>query len=169
MDKLTDTNAMRLTPSPTLSGLLNQLPFPVAVTAERLMLELERQDPIGAILAVRDAIESAIKMIGSIVVADLQQAVDTDNPILREIVSILLNGRGISAGHWSAIIRMSLGELRPAKDPDHTAVARRYVPAFYDAFFNASGRASALSRRIDGGKDGQRPYRKSSGQSTRGR
>jgi len=48
-------------------------PFPVAVTAHKLAEQMRREDSLAALLAVRDAIESALKLSACLAIAYLRK------------------------------------------------------------------------------------------------
>jgi len=129
----------------------DNLPFPLAVTVGRLAEEMRRKDAVAALLAVRDAIESALKLSACLAIADLRQT-QAASPALPEIARVLLDDRGLSTGHWIRLLRQALDPLRPQNCPGGVEASGAWLPSLYRMFYTDKGKRTALNNKIEGGE-----------------
>ncbi|MEZ6140859.1 MAG: tetratricopeptide repeat protein [Zavarzinella sp.] len=114
---------------PKFDWVEHKSPFPLALTYVRIISTFERQQPIEAVWAVRDAWEVAIKFCACVSVADFLQA-NPDQAVAEKVAAGLLSDRGVAIGGWKDALILTL--------PDPAATGRR-LPALRDVFRKHGG------------------------------
>jgi tetratricopeptide (TPR) repeat protein len=135
-----------------VAQLRHDLPFPVAVTAGKLAEQMGNQDALGALLAVRDAVESALKFSACLAIADLRQTQPAATA-LADIARVLLNDRGLSTGHWFELLRLALDPLGPQNCPGGTEAGGAWLPLLFRIFLTEKGKRTALSNKLGAGEE----------------
>lgn len=140
---------------PVLAFVLNDFPYPLALTYRRLHEAMDRQEPVAAAWLLRDAFECLLKFSASLALADFLHA-DPAPDAAAALVALLLKWQGLSIGDWHTILKDSLVPLEPFVREGRADESRRLVPELYTVFFETKGkrRPSALSRLIDGDERG---------------
>jgi tetratricopeptide (TPR) repeat protein len=145
--------------------VINDFPFPLALTYSRLQDELDKQAPIGAAWVLRDTFESLLKFTTCLAIADFLQA-DPDPEDASAIVSWLFKYSGLSTGDWVSLLigesdEKNRGPLRPLEAFVRSGSldkSRRLFPELFDLFFKLKSKGgtqkSKLNRYLRGDADG---------------
>ncbi len=143
-----------------LVEVIEDFPFPLALTYTRLQQEMDRQEPVAAAWQLRDAFEVAIKFAASIAVADaLASAKDLE--LSGKLAGILLTPQGLSLGHWHGLLETALEPLKPFIKDDRPRDSGRLLPELFGVFYETTGRMrrNAVSHSIIDGAGGFVPWR----------
>jgi tetratricopeptide (TPR) repeat protein len=130
-----------------LPFVVDDFPFPLAVTYTRLQQELIGQEPIATAWALRDAFECLLKFTASLAVADFLQA-DPPRNEAGQFAELLLTPQGLSLGHWHRMLEVA---LRP--QADKLSEGSRRLPELQGVFFKSGRKRSALNHKINGSED----------------
>ena len=125
-----------------LEYVLAEFPFPLALTYQRLLDGMERQEPVEAAWLLRDAFEAAMKFIAAVATADLLQALPAPADI-QEVAGLLLKPTGLSTGDWHSAMTVPL----------KAAATHRLLPEMRALFYDGRGDATELNLLLDGGED----------------
>jgi hypothetical protein len=123
-----------------LDFVLEDFPFPLALTYSRLQDELDRQEPVAAAWRLRDAYECLLKFSACLAVADLLQAkpdhlTDPARETLGEILELLLNSRGIVLGNWHQLLADAVRALQDLVVAGTLSRRGRVLPELVSVFF----------------------------------
>lgn len=134
---------------PDWNFVQNEFPFPLAVTCVRLLAEMERQEPIAAAWALRDALECLVKFSASLAVADLFQASPNDAGAA-ETAQLLLKPSGLSVGDWHTLLEAALRPLGLLAQAGQIQESGRVLPGLLPVFFSVQGKLlrTSLNRRV---------------------
>ena len=113
---------------------VDRFPWPVVICYRDIHRWMDDDQPVHAAWQVRDAWEALLRFLGSLAIADHLAAVKGRPPQTRELLSILLDARGLSMGHWFDLLRLAY------KD----ASADISFAALRELLFPASGRSTLL-------------------------
>jgi tetratricopeptide (TPR) repeat protein len=119
-----------------------EFPFPLALTCARLEAQMDRDEPIAAAWALRDAFECAVKFSACVAVADFLQA-QPERDVTAALAGLLLKPQGLSLGDWHTLLEMGLKS---------SGREERRLPELFGVFFQTSKKASrtAVNASIDG-------------------
>ena len=145
---------------PAWDFVRNEFPFPLAITCTRLLGEMERQEPIAAAWALRDAFECIIKFSASLAVADFMNA-GPDPTAAGEVAQLLLKSSGLSLGDWHTLLEMALRPLGAQAKAGRLHESGRTLFVLLPVFFETQGRfrPTKLNHKIDGGQESFVPWR----------
>ena len=141
--------------------VINDFPFPLALTYARLQVELDKQSPIAAAWQLKDTIESLLKFTTCVAIADFLQA-NPDPEDAGAIVGLLFKRGGLSLGDWVTLLigqddnkdKGALRSLEAFARSDSLDQSQRLFPGFFNLFFKLKGKEgkqfSDLSRRLKG-------------------
>ena len=129
-----------------LHFVVNEFPFPLALTYARLHEEMDSQEPIAAAWQLRDAFECLLKFTAALALADLLQAQPTPAQA-SEVAGLLLKPQGLSLGDWHTLLEMA---LQPSAPDNPLAENGRCLPELRAIFFAPNGKRTSLNRKIDG-------------------
>ncbi|MGB9180089.1 MAG: tetratricopeptide repeat protein, partial [Pyrinomonadaceae bacterium] len=151
--------------------VINDFPFPLALTYARLQDELDKQSPIAAAWQLRDAFESLLKFTTCVAIADFLRA-NPDPEDASAVIGLLFKRGGLSLGDWVTLLigqddRIDKGALRPLEAfarSESLDQSGRLLPELFNLFFKLKGKEgkqfSDLSRRLkgDGGSTDPNKY-----------
>ena len=115
---------------PRLDFVGREFPFPLALTYTRVWQEIDADQPIPAVLQMKDAFEAYLKFCASVAVADALAA-GPPPELAAKLVGTLF--KPLANGDWFTVLDDA---LRPART---APPARRAVSALADVFFKPNG------------------------------
>lgn len=129
------------------------LPRPLAHTYARLIAEVEANQPVAAVWALRDAWECAVRFAACVGVADLIQA-GGSGPDFASVMGVLFKRTGLSFGDWAFL-------LAKGCDLDLPVTGTRLLPdlagLYYDEYGLLGPIGLTVSRETAAGADGIDP------------
>jgi tetratricopeptide (TPR) repeat protein len=137
-----------------LDFVIEDFPFPLAITYARLQQEMDRQEPVAAAWRLRDAFEVLVKFSASLAVADALTA-PVDPAVAGQLAGTLLTPQGLSLGHWCSLLDTALEPLKPFAGDGRLGESGRAIPELFAVFNETTGRMrqTAVRRGILGSGD----------------
>lgn len=120
-------------------------PFPLALTCARALATFDRQQPVEAAWAVRDAWEAAIKFCACVSVADYLRA-GPDAAVAGKVAEGLLSSRGVAIGGWADALHATLAEPLREWGKGKAADTARTLPELWRVFHKPPGTKALPAR-----------------------
>jgi tetratricopeptide (TPR) repeat protein len=130
-----------------------EFPFPVALTCTRLEAQMERDEPVAAAWALRDAFECAVKFTACAAVADFLQAQPAQDEAAA-LAGLLLKPQGLSLGDWHTLLGMALAPLATLARDGRLDASGRRLPELFGTFFQAGARKKPSPTALNASMDG---------------
>jgi hypothetical protein len=124
-------------------------PWPVVAGYEDIHRWMDQGQAVHAAWQLRDVWEGLIKFLGTLVVADHLASAPPEDPRTGLLLALLVNDRGLSLGHWTDMMKVSLkgGSLLRARLPQ---LSQLLFPG---------GKPGPLFRLFEGDKNSFIPWR----------
>ncbi len=120
-----------------LDFVIEEFPFPLALTYARLQEELDRQEPVAAAWQLRDAYECLVKFSATLAVADLLQSRPGSDEA-KQVVGLLGKRTGLTIGDWHSLLRHSLSPLKGLAVAGRLAESGRVLPELLGVFYTVT-------------------------------
>jgi tetratricopeptide (TPR) repeat protein len=138
-----------------LDYVLEDFPFPLALTYARLQDEFDGQDPVAAAWQLRDAYECLLKFSACLAVADCLNSRPAPE-VAQKLIGRLLKPTGLSVGDWHSLLVDALKPLEQFVVDGALSGSARVLPELLGVFFDGKRsrlRPNQLNREIFGGPD----------------